>query len=179
MTYPGCDSMKKQKLAPSDAEDVFSGFPVVLGTVMGEKDNIITLALCHVFSFSPALIGVGIAPARYSYRLFKESRDFAVNVPDVSILRAVRICGAKSGRDVDKFEAARLTREKADKVSAPLIAECPVNMECVKTHELETGDHTWFIGEIVAARKREDYDKDKMLLYWGDYRTIGALVGRG
>ncbi|UCE81294.1 MAG: flavin reductase family protein [Methanobacteriota archaeon] len=171
--------MDKQKLSPDDAGDVFSGFPVVLGTVKGQKDNIITLALCHVFSFSPVLIGVGIAPERYSYGLFRGCRDFAVNIPDASMLRAVKVCGAKSGRNVDKFEAAGLTREKGEKVSAPLIAECPVNMECVKTHEIETGDHTWFIGEIVAARKRKSYDKSKMILYWGDYRTIGAQIGKG
>ncbi len=171
--------MTKRELSPTDAEDVFSGFPVVLATVRGEKDNIITLALCHVFSFKPALIGVGIAPARFSHRLFRGSKDFVVNVPDTSLLRAVKICGAKSGRDVDKFEASGLTREKGAKVSSPLIAECPVNIECVKTDEIDAGDHTWFIGEIVAARRREDYDKAKMLLYWGDYRTIGELVGRG
>lgn len=166
----------KRKLSPVDAQDAFSGFPVVLGTVHGEKDNVITLALCHAFSFSPPLMGVGIAPERFSFDLFKESDDFAVNIPDVSTLRAVKICGAKSGRDVDKFEAAGLTKEKADVVSAPLIAECPVNIECVKRQEVETGDHVWFIGEIVAARQKEDYDPKRALLYWGEYNTIGELV---
>lgn len=167
----------KRKLSPADAQDAFSGFPVVLGTVHHEgRDNVITLALCHAFSFSPPLLGVGIAPERFSFDLFRESKDFAINIPDVSTLRAVKICGAKSGRDVDKFDAAELTREKADRITAPLIAECPVNIECVKTHEVETGDHTWFIGEIVAARMREDYDSKNMLLYWGEYHTIGDKV---
>ena len=170
------EEMTKQELSPSAAQDEFSGFPVVLGTVGGGKDNIITLALCHMFSFSPPLIGVGIAPKRFSYGLFHASKDFAINIPDKSMLRAVKVCGSKSGRKVDKFEAAGLTRERAEKVSAPLIAECPVNIECVKTDEVETGDHTWFIGEIVAARRREDYHKRNMMLYWGDYRTIGELV---
>lgn len=167
----------KRRLSPVDAQDAFSGFPVVLGTVQGEKkDNVITLALCHAFSFSPPLIGVGIAPERFSFGLFKAGKDFAVNIPDASMLRAVKICGAKSGRDVDKFDAAGLTRETAELVSAPLIEECPVNIECVKTHEIETGDHVWFVGEIVAARRREDYDPKKMLLYWGEYHTIGERV---
>ena len=168
--------MTKEALSPSDAQDEFSGFPVVLGTVGGTKDNIITLAMCHAFSFAPPLIGVGIAPRRFSYDLFRASKDFAVNIPDRTMLRAVEICGAKSGRKVDKFEASGLTREKAAKISAPLIAECPVNMECVKMLEVETGDHTWFIGEIVAARRRADHHKKDAMLYWGDYRTIGELV---
>ena len=166
----------KKKLEPKAAEDVFSGFPVVLATVRAEKDNIITLAMCHVFSFDPPYIGVGVAPRRFSYKLFKESKDFAVNIPDRDLLTAVEVCGSKSGRRVDKFSAANLTREDGEKVAAPLIAECPVNIECAKRYELETGDHTWFVGEIVAARQREDYDKLDMLLYWGDYRTIGGVV---
>jgi len=166
----------KKVITADDAQDAFSGFPVVLGTVSSTKDNIITLAMCHVFSFRPPLIGVGIGPRRFSHGLFKESKDFAVNIPDKGMLRAVEICGSKSGRKVDKFEAAGLTREKAAKISAPLIAECPVNMECVKVNEVEAGDHTWFIGEIVAARRQESYDKANMLLYWGEYRVIGDPV---
>lgn len=166
----------KSRITPDEAEDCFSGFPVVLATVKGAKDNIITLAMCHVFSFKPAHIGVGISPRRFSHGLFKESKDFAVNIPDRNMLRSVEICGSKSGRKVDKFEASGLTREKAEKISAPLIAECPVNIECTKVQEVEAGDHTWFLGEIVAARKTKSYNTSDMLLYWGEYRVIGELV---
>ncbi|MBN1677126.1 MAG: flavin reductase family protein [Candidatus Thermoplasmatota archaeon] len=166
----------KKVITADDAQDAFSGFPVVLGTVASARDNIITLAMCHIFSFRPPLIGVGIGPRRFSHGLFRESRDFAVNIPNRSMLRAVEICGSKSGKNVDKFEAAGLTREKAERISAPLIAECPVNIECLKVKEVEAGDHTWFIGEVVAARKDESYDKAEMLLYWGEYRVIGDLV---
>lgn len=167
----------KKSISSDSAQDAFSGFPVVLATVTGEKDNIITLAMCHVFSFKPPLIGIGVAPKRFSFGLLKNSKDFAVNIPSKNLLKAVEICGSKSGRRVEKFQAAGLTREKADKVSAPLIAECPVNIECVKVNEVEAGDHTWFVGEIVAARSEPDYDcKRDMLLYWGEYHTIGKIV---
>jgi flavin reductase (DIM6/NTAB) family NADH-FMN oxidoreductase RutF len=166
----------KQTISSDEAQDCFSGFPVVLGSVGGSKDNVITLAMCHVFSFKPALLGVGIAPKRFSHALFKESKDFAINIPDKKMLRAVEICGSKSGRKVDKFEAAGLTREKAEKIGSPLVAECPVNIECVKVKEIEAGDHTWFIGEVVAARRDASYKTADMLLYWGEYRVIGGLV---
>lgn len=174
-TRRGLMAMKKG-ISADEAEDCFAGFPVVLATVKGSKDNIITLAMCHVFSFKPPYIGVGIAPKRFSYGLFKESPDFAINVPTKEILRQTEICGSKSGRRVDKFEASGLTREKAERISAPLIAECPVNIECVKVKEVEAGDHTWFIGEIVSARRDEAYRTADMLFYWGEYRLIGELV---
>lgn len=166
----------KSTITPDEAEDCFSGFPVVLASVKGAKDNIITLAMCHVFSFKPPYIGVGISPRRFSYGLFKEGQDFVVNIPDRRMLRETEICGSMSGRKVDKFEASGLTREKAEKISSPLVAECPVNIECVKVREVEAGDHTWFIGEIVAARRAPSYKTSDMLLYWGEYRVIGELV---
>jgi flavin reductase (DIM6/NTAB) family NADH-FMN oxidoreductase RutF len=166
----------KQTISLDEAQDCFAGFPVVIGSVGGSKDNVITLAMCHVFSIKPALLGVGIAPRRFSHALFKESKDFAVNIPDKKMLRVVEICGSKSGRKVDKFEAAGLTREKGEKIGSPLVAECPVNIECVKVKEIETGDHTWFIGEVVAARRDPSYRTADMLLYWGEYRVIGELV---
>ena len=166
----------RKEVAPEDAADAFSGFPVVLCSVGGGKDNIITLALCHVFSFKPPLIGIGVAPKRHSYGLLRDGKDFAVNVPTRAQLDAVKVCGSRSGRRVDKFKAAGLTREKASRISSPLIAECPVSIECVKVDEVETGDHTWFIGEVVAARSEESYDRADMLLYWGDYRVIGEKV---
>jgi flavin reductase (DIM6/NTAB) family NADH-FMN oxidoreductase RutF len=163
-------------MSADDAQDCFSGFPVVLVTVGGEKDNIITLAMCHVFSFRPPYLGIGVAPKRYSHGLLKKSKDFAVNIPDRSMLRPTEICGSKSGKKVDKFEASGLTREKATKITAPLIAECPVSIECVKVDEVEAGDHTWFVGEIVAAKRDDKYEKADMMLYWGEYRVIGELV---
>lgn len=167
----------KKEIPAGQGTDAFSGFPVVLCSVGGEKDNIITLALCHVFSFKPPLVGIGVAPARFSYALLKKSKDFAINVPTREQLKAVEVCGSKSGRRVDKFAASGLTRENASRISSPLIAECPVNMECVKVKEVETGDHTWFVGEVVAARREESYDAKECLLYWGDYRVIGDKVG--
>jgi len=166
----------KKPITSDDAEDCFSGFPVVLATVAGTKDNIITLAMCHVFSVKPPYIGVGISPKRFSYSMFTKSKDFGINIPDKHMVKPTDICGTKSGRRVDKFEAAGLTREKAEKISAPLIAECPVNIECVKIKRIKAGDHTWFVGEIVAARKKEGYDRLDSLLYWGDYRVIGNKV---
>lgn len=166
----------KNSIAVDKVDEAFAGFPVVLATVAGSRDNIITLAMCHVFSFKPPLIGVGIAPRRFSHGLFRESKDFAINIPDTKMLRAVQICGSRSGRDVDKFTAAGLTKEKAERIASPLIAECPVNIECAKVQEVEAGDHTWFIGEIVAARSSPEYRRSDAILFWNDYRVIGDLV---
>jgi flavin reductase (DIM6/NTAB) family NADH-FMN oxidoreductase RutF len=145
------------------------------------KKNIISVGMFAYFSGKPTLVGIGIAPSRFSYELIKKSRAFVVNVVDENLIRAVKVCGENSGRDVDKFELAELTATRGTKVNAPIIEESPVGIECKAVQEVEVGDHVWFIGEILAVHVREGYDwKDGLLLKWvgedGFYHVVGKEV---
>jgi flavin reductase (DIM6/NTAB) family NADH-FMN oxidoreductase RutF len=131
------------------------------------KKNIITIGMFALFSGKPTLVGVGIAPSRYSYELIRQSGEYVVNAVDESLIEALRICGEKSGREVDKFKLAKLTPEKGIKVNAPLIKESPVSIECKVVKELEAGDHVWFIGEVLATHVRDGYSwSDGLLFKW-------------
>ncbi|TET62779.1 flavin reductase family protein, partial [Candidatus Bathyarchaeota archaeon] len=130
--------------------------PVYLVSVEHEgKKNIISIGMFAFFSGKPTLVGVGIAPSRYSFELVRKSGEYIVNVVDEKLMETVRICGRKSGREVDKFKLVKLTAVKGVKVKAPLIQESPVNIECKVVKEVEVGDHVWFIGEVLAVHVRE------------------------
>ena len=147
------------------------------------KKNIITIGMFAYFSGKPTLVGVGIAPSRYSFGLIRQSGEYVVNVVDEKLMKAARICGEKSGREVDKFELAKLTPEKGVRVNAPLIKESPVSIECKVVKEVEVGDHVWFIGEVLAAHVREGYNwSDGLLFKWigeeGFYYKVGQQIGK-
>ena len=142
------------------------------------KKNIVSVGMFAYFSGKPLLVGIGIAPSRYSYELIEKSKAYVVNVVDEKLVDAVRICGEKSGRDLDKFELAKLTAAPAAKIAAPIIEESPLSVECKVVQEVEVGDHVWFIGEVVATHCREGYDwKEGLLLKWvgkeGFYHKVG------
>jgi len=142
------------------------------------KKNIVSVGMFAYFSGKPLLVGIGIAPSRYSYELIEKSKAYVVNVVDEKLVEAVRICGEKSGRDLDKFELAKLTAAPAAKIAAPIIEESPLSVECKVVQEVEVGDHVWFIGEVVATHCREGYDwKEGLLLKWvgkeGFYHKVG------
>ena len=151
------------------------GFPVILVCV---KANILTVAAFSFFSFNPPMIMIGIKPSRYSFELIKEVKDFSVNIPTRKLLKELKFCGSKSGREVDKFKETGLTPKKGKKIASYLIEECPVNLECRVVHTLDLeGTHVWFIGEVVAAYQREDYDRSKALMYWPrEYRNVGKVI---
>ncbi|MHC4561347.1 MAG: flavin reductase family protein [Planctomycetota bacterium] len=120
--------------------------------------NIITLA--EVFNISivdPVIVGIAIRPATYSHGLIVASGEFVVNQPTAALVKQVDQCGSISGRDdVDKFERFGLTAMPAVVVAPPLIAECPVNVECKVIGTQTVGDHDLFLGEAMAVHVDDD-----------------------
>jgi flavin reductase (DIM6/NTAB) family NADH-FMN oxidoreductase RutF len=121
--------------------------------------NIITLGEIYNLSIrQPVIVGLGIAPARYSHQLICECREFVVNLPRASMLDQVLACGRVSGRQhLDKFALAGLTPLPALRVRPPLIAECPINLECRLLGDPQTiGDHDLFQGEVLVEHVDAD-----------------------
>ncbi len=127
----------------------------------GEKPNIITLAWVGVVCSEPPMVGIAIRKNRFSFDIIKESKEFVINVPRGGLLKATDFCGTTSGKDVDKFAECGLTPVKGSKVNAPLIEECPVNLECVVRQMPDLGSHYLFIGEIVATHVDTEYLDEK------------------
>ena len=157
------------------------------------RANIITLG--EVFNISlrtPTIVGVAIRKATYSHGLIARSGEYVVNLPTTRILEEVDRCGTVSGRKVDKFKEFGLTSLPAAVVKPPLIAECPVNVECRVIGMEEVGDHDLFKGEVVAAHIDEDLldergrvcpDRLDVLCFMfcfnfgGEYWSLGRKLG--
>jgi flavin reductase (DIM6/NTAB) family NADH-FMN oxidoreductase RutF len=97
-------------------------------------------------------------------------------------------CGVRSGRDVDKWKEMHLTAGKASKLDhAPIIEECPVNIECKVTEIKELGSHHMFLAKVEAVQVGEEYldkkgrlqlGKAGLLAYsHGEYLTLGKTLG--
>ncbi len=162
--------------------------PVVLVSCQsGGKPNIITLAWAGIFCSEPVLVGVGIRPERHSYGIIKESGDFVINMPRHGQIDLVDHCGLVSGREHDKFKECEFTPLPAEKIGAPLIKECPVNLECRVERIIPLGTHDLFLSEVVLAHYSEDCLVDgkfdlpaaEPLAYgFGQYFSLGEILGR-
>jgi flavin reductase (DIM6/NTAB) family NADH-FMN oxidoreductase RutF len=149
--------------------------------------NIITLG--EVFNISihrPVILGIATRKATYSHMLISQTREYVVNLPTRAILDQVRFCGSVSGRDVDKFEMSGLTPLPAAVVRPPLIAECPVNIECKVIGIQVVGDHDLFLGQAVAQHVDEALlDRDGRIMVekldgfayiLGEFWTLGTKI---
>jgi len=121
------------------------------------KPNVCTIGECFNISIrQPVIVGIAIAPPRYTNELIRRTKEFVVNLPTAKLVREVDLCGSCSGRTADKFALTGLTPLPAVKVRPPLIAECPINVECRLLRVETMGDHDLFIGEVVAEHASDD-----------------------
>ena len=160
--------------------------PVVLLSVAGDdRPNIITLSWVANVCSKPPMIVAGIRPERHSYEMVKKAQEFVLNIPSTSQLKGTEFAGTKSGRDFDKFTECGFTPEPASNVGAPMIKECPINIECKTTQIIPLGAHHLFIAEVVAVHIDESaldeggrFDPSKASLFTylplnGQYWTLG------
>ncbi|MBE6622286.1 MAG: flavin reductase family protein [Ruminococcaceae bacterium] len=129
--------------------------PVMVSCGTADKANIITVAWTGTVNTKPPMTYVSIRPTRHSYGIIKETGEFVVNLVPASLVKKADYCGIYTGAKVDKFVKCGFTKAEASKVKAPLIAECPINLECKVTQILPLGTHDMFLGEIVAVNVEE------------------------
>lgn len=144
-------------------------------TVGGEHPNTMTIgwgSMGYIWK-KPVFMAL-VRPSRHTYDILKRQGCFTVSVPlGGNLKQQLGFAGTKSGRDVNKFDGHRLSAAPSQRVSAPVVAECALHIECVTklTQDMTTdqmdeavrqmaypnGDlHTMFFGEIVACYRTDE-----------------------
>ena len=151
------------------------------------NDNIITVAWTGTICTNPPMVYISVRPSRYSYEMLKKTGEFVINLTTEELAFATDYCGVRSGRDVDKFKEAHLTKEPAQFVKAPMIKESPVSIECRVTEVKELGSHHMFLAEVLAVHAQQEYidknnkfqlNKANPIVYsHGEYLGTGKSLG--
>lgn len=147
--------------------------PVVGWTVVSRFPFMVAVSLCHS-DYSPNYF------PRHSHRIISQTREYVLNIPHAGLSRAVSKTGEVSGRDpkVDKFALAGLTPGPGKTVRAPIIMECPINLECQVTQVVRAGSHDLFLARVTAIQtdpilRQEIRDESMMIEMLLDPDRIG------
>jgi flavin reductase (DIM6/NTAB) family NADH-FMN oxidoreductase RutF len=136
------------------------------------ENNALAVAYCCNCSYDPPMLMVGIVPSRYSHQMIKESGCFVVNIVDQSFKETFAYLGSHSKRDEDKLAIKKVQMSEGKKVNAPILTDCPVNIECTIVDSIVTGSHEMFVGKIeyihadkqlIDSEGKIDYSQIKLL----------------
>lgn len=152
-----------------------------------EKANVLTAAWTGIVNTKPPMTYISVRPTRYSYGIIKESGEFVINLTTSKTVRETDFCGVKSGKDTDKLKKCGLHIEPASAVSAPVIRESPLSLECRVVEIKPLGSHDMFLAEIVAVNVDGRYIDSKgkinlnqaglMAYSHGEYFSLGRKLG--
>ncbi len=158
---------------------------VTCGTI--EKPNVLTVGWTGIVCTRPPMTYISVRPERFSHDIIMNSGEFVINLTTSAMVKQVDFCGVKSGKNTDKITACGFHTIPANKVSVPLIDECPVSLECKVTENKLLGSHTMFLAEIIGVDVDEKYidSKGKLNLQQcglaayahGEYFAIGRKLG--
>lgn len=152
------------------------------------NSNILTIAWTGTVCTNPPMAYISVRPERYSYHMIRESGEFVINLTTKKLARAADYCGARSGKDVDKWKECHLTRGTASTLKyAPVIEESPVQIECRVKSIQELGSHHMFLAEVTAVQVDESYmdakgkfdlNRTGLIAYsHGEYLDLGKKLG--
>lgn len=178
--------MAKREFKPGN---MLYPLPAVMISVAGKdgERNIFTVSWAGTVCTNPPMVSISVRPSRHSYQMIDETGEFVINLTTKELTFATDYCGVVSGRDVNKFEKLGLTPLEGKEVKAPLIAECPVNIECRVKNKIELGTHHMFIADVVSVTVDDKYmdekdsfhlqNADPIVYSHGGYFTLGEQTG--
>ena len=164
---------------------------VLVGADVDGRPNFSTYAWCGIVNSKPPMLSVAFQHHRHTLKGVKQNGTFSVNIPSVELVKETDYCGLISGRETDKVADCKFNIFYGNLPSAPLISECPVNLECRALHILNLGSHEMVVGQIEEVYVTDscltdgepDVNKIRPFLWvfypTSHYREFGKPIGEG
>lgn len=168
----------RRNLEELDALRLLIGGPVALVTTRWrDQTNVMPAIWVTPLSREPPLVGVAVHSSRHTHDMIRFAEEFALNIPGRDLMNHVHYFGVVSGKDVNKLELAQLPTFPAQKIDAPLIEGCVAYIECGLEDALRLGDHTLFVGRVVAVQAEREAFEETWRLDDSDFKPLHYLGG--
>jgi flavin reductase (DIM6/NTAB) family NADH-FMN oxidoreductase RutF len=157
---PGVDSDEQKDEYDKLRRRVLWSLPYglyVVGSRAGLKRNLMTLNWATQVSFEPKLLGIGVEKTALTHELIEGGGSFTLNTVD----REDRAIVRKFTKPVEVDADARTLNGfpyRDGITGAPILSQAVAWIDCEVRQAVETGGHTFFIGEVVDTGFQKDED---------------------
>ena len=179
--------MKKVTMGPQTL--IYPMPATLVGANVNGKPNFMAVAWCGIANSEPPMVSVALRHNRYTLKGIMDKLTFSVNIPSRDLVKETDYCGITSGSKVNKTEVCRFKVFYGKLSDAPLIEQCPINLECKVVHILDLGSHVLVIGRIEETYVSEncltegkpDVNKIEPFAYittTQQYQALGEVVAK-
>jgi flavin reductase (DIM6/NTAB) family NADH-FMN oxidoreductase RutF len=173
--------MKKEVNAFDYAGHICKAMPkgILMTTKNGDFVNTMVIGWGHIgIEWGRPIFVAYVRESRHTKTMVENHGEFTVNIPmgefDSEI---IRICGTKSGRDMDKIKELGLHLEDSNVVDVPGIQEFPLTLECKVIYKQKQD-----LSAVPCEVLKRYYPEGDGVTYAGEtrdfhYAYYGEIVG--
>lgn len=161
---------------PDDLDRYFATTVSLVTTRSSKGDNVMAAEWTFNVSYDPLLVAVFVNPHHATHAAILETKEFGVNLACEEQYALASFAGGFSHSEAEKLTSAAIRTRPGRAIRAPMIEGSLAQLECKLVATFKAGDHTEFVGEVVAAQA--DGEKKPLILYRG-YRRLGEKIPRG
>ncbi|HUT79822.1 MAG TPA: flavin reductase family protein [Candidatus Bathyarchaeia archaeon] len=150
--------------------------PIVLaGSLVDGKPNFETLGDVCVIGINPPILCISSGNNHHTNKGILEHGTFSINFPPSSLLSLTDYFGTVSGRDIDKAKYFDVFYGELE--NAPMIKNCPVNIECKVIKEFSIQHRQVFIADVIQTYVNEEFviEKDGQKLI-ADMQKLDPII---
>jgi len=163
---------------------------LLVGANIDGKPNFMAVAWCGIANGEPPMVSISIRHRRHTLIGIRQNMTFSANIPSTDLVKETDYCGIAAGSKVDKVEVCKFKVFYGKLENAPLIEQCPINLECKVVHILTLGSHSFIIGSIEETHVSEncltdgkpDVDKIKPFIFTTtpalQYQAFGKVIAK-
>jgi flavin reductase (DIM6/NTAB) family NADH-FMN oxidoreductase RutF len=141
------------------SDNVFAFVPITTQTILGShiagRVNFMALGWLTRANFKPPMIGICVNKGNMTCDGILEKKEFSINVPSTDMVAITDYCGLVSAKKTDKSGLFKVFYGQLK--HAPLITDCPINVECKVAESVELPTNYFFIGEVVGVYTEEHF----------------------
>lgn len=144
----------------------------VVTTVHKEQWKGVTVSAFNTVSFDPPLVAVFLNKKLYTHQLVAASGVYAVNLLSEKQRELAKIFAGMKPEIQDRFEGQDCFTSET---GSPILKAALGWLDCKIVHQYEGGDHTIFVGEVLAADFDTEADASPLLYHgelWGRFSKL-------
>jgi flavin reductase (DIM6/NTAB) family NADH-FMN oxidoreductase RutF len=147
---------------------------VLIGAYADGKINYVEAGDVAIMGIGTPLVSISLNTGHHTTKAIDKTGIFSINIPKAEMMEKADFCGIRSGRDTDK--SVLFTNTEGDS-GAPLIEECPVNIECRVAETVTVKNRRIYIAEVLQTLIDEKYtEKTDGKIKVADMRGLNPLI---
>ena len=114
------------------------------------KDGLAVVEWHMPTSITPMRYAISVRRDENNRTMISKAGNFVVNFMGQEHKSVVLACENRDCLFVDLFSSVGISKSEADMVESPRVKEAKAFLECEVEQELDSGDHTLFLGRVVG-----------------------------